>query len=159
MLLYLLGEVLDLFRGLQMDEGPEVGPPEFRFPLTRADQILEFHEQGLVGAAQTGVTRVRVIVATNGATEVEDGEGIELVARWGSYVDRYPHAHFAASIANYELLEAAPAEVPGLIDDGWALVDGCLSVPETPGCGFDVDAKIFEQALLTGEAWRVTTSG
>ena len=52
--------------------------------------------------------------------------------------------------------QAGPAEVPGLIDEGWALVDGCLVVPETPGSGFDVDPKIFEQALITGEAWRVT---
>ena len=60
---------------------------------------------------------------------------------------RYHHAHFAASTPNFSLLEAAPAQMPGLIEDGWELRQGKLTVPDTPGIGFDVDDKIFAQGV------------
>jgi L-alanine-DL-glutamate epimerase-like enolase superfamily enzyme len=64
---------------------------------------------------------------------------------WGSYIERYAHAHFAASIPNYALLEAAPAKLPGLVLDGWEMRHGKLLVPDTPGTGFDVEPDIFAQ--------------
>ena len=127
----------------------EFAPPPYFFDLI---------EQGWIDIAQQDFHIYGLTWWRDMAARVEACAGRCAPHTWGSYIDRYPHAHFAASIANYELLEAAPAEVPGLVDDGWALVDGCLIVPETPGCGFDVDAKIFEQALLTGDAWRVTAN-
>ncbi|MGY8822443.1 MAG: enolase C-terminal domain-like protein [Candidatus Latescibacterota bacterium] len=66
---------------------------------------------------------------------------------WGSYIERYHHAHFAASIPNYEMLEAAPAQMPGLIEDGWTLNDGKWVVPDTPGAGIAIEEKIFAQGL------------
>ena len=66
---------------------------------------------------------------------------------WGSYIERYHHAHFAASIPNYAMLEAAPAQMPGLIEDGWMLNDGKWTVPDTPGAGIAVEEKIFAQGM------------
>ena len=66
---------------------------------------------------------------------------------WGSYIERYAHAHFAASVPNYELLEAAPADMPGLVVDDWRFEDGCLLVPDSPGTGFDVESAIWKQGL------------
>ncbi len=125
----------------------EFAPPPYFFDLV---------EEGLIDVVQQDFHAYGLTWWRDMAARVEACAGRCAPHTWGSYIDRYPHAHFAASIANYELLEAGPAEVPGLIDEGWALVDGCLVVPETPGSGFDVDPKIFEQALITGEAWRVT---
>ena len=75
---------------------------------------------------------------------------------WGSYFERYPHAHFAASTPNYLLLEAAPISMPGVIDEGWALVDGHLTVPDTPGTGFDIEPQIFDQGLKAPAAYTLT---
>ena len=58
---------------------------------------------------------------------------------WGSIIDRYAHAHFAASVPHYCLLEAAPADMPGAVLDGWEMRDGKLIVPDSPGIGFDVE--------------------
>ena len=57
---------------------------------------------------------------------------------WGSIIERYAHAHFAASIPNFCLLEAAPADTQGVELDGWEFRDGHLIVPDTPGTGFDL---------------------
>ena len=66
---------------------------------------------------------------------------------WGSFVERYHHAHFAASVSNYSVLEAAPARMPGLIADAWEMRDGKLIVPDVPGCGFEVEQDVFEQGI------------
>jgi L-alanine-DL-glutamate epimerase-like enolase superfamily enzyme len=64
---------------------------------------------------------------------------------WGSYVERFPHAHFAASVPHYALLEAAPSVMPGVWSPGWEIREGCLCVPDTPGCGFEVDPELLER--------------
>lgn len=127
----------------------EFAPPPYFFDLV---------EEGLIDVVQQDFRACGLTWWRQTAARVEGVAGRCAPHTWGSYVERYPHAHFAASIANYELLEAAPAQVPGLIDDGWSLVDGCLVVPETAGSGFDVEPRIFEQALKTGDAWIVTAS-
>jgi L-alanine-DL-glutamate epimerase-like enolase superfamily enzyme len=45
------------------------------------------------------------------------------------------------------MLEAAPAQMPGLIEDGWMINDGKWTVPDTPGAGIAVEEKIFDQGM------------
>ena len=66
---------------------------------------------------------------------------------WGSHIERYHHAHFAASTPNYLLLESAPITLPGLVENGWQFTDSILHVPDTPGIGLDIDPKIYAQGL------------
>ncbi|MDE2886996.1 MAG: hypothetical protein OXR72_02210 [Gemmatimonadota bacterium] len=74
---------------------------------------------------------------------------------WGSVVERYAHAHFAASIPNYSLLEAAPAEMPGIALDGWRMEDGRLTVPDSPGAGFDVETDVLERGVTSEGGFRI----
>jgi len=66
---------------------------------------------------------------------------------WGSHFERYAHAHFAASVPNYALLEAAPSPLPGLVLHGWDLREGKLHVPDAPGIGVDVEPAAFEAGM------------
>ena len=74
---------------------------------------------------------------------------------WGSVVERYAHAHFAASIPNYSLLEAAPADMPGIALDGWRTRNGRLTVPDTPGAGFDVEPDVLERGVKSEGGFRI----
>ena len=74
---------------------------------------------------------------------------------WGSVVERYAHAHFAASIPNYSLLEAAPADMPGIGLDGWQMRNGRLTVPDTPGAGFDVEPDVLERGVKSEGGFRI----
>ena len=74
---------------------------------------------------------------------------------WGSIVERYTHAHFAASVANYALLEAVPAETPGLVLDCWEEQDGHLHVPDSPGIGLDLDPDVVEQGVRRPDGFRI----
>ncbi|MGA1198631.1 MAG: hypothetical protein ACO36I_19255, partial [Candidatus Latescibacterota bacterium] len=69
---------------------------------------------------------------------------------------RYAHAHFAASVPHYSLLEAAPVDMPGIVLDGWDLQDGCLIVPNTPGIGFDLEPEIIEKGVQADNGFRVS---
>ncbi len=66
---------------------------------------------------------------------------------WGSIIERYAHAHFAASVPNFCLLEAAPAETPGIVLDGWELRNGKLIVPDTLGTGFDLEPDFITRGV------------
>ena len=74
---------------------------------------------------------------------------------WGSVIERYAHAHFAASIPNFSLLEAAPADMPGIVLDGWRMRNGRLVVPETPGAGFDVEPDVLERGVKSAGGFRI----
>ncbi|MDA1143047.1 MAG: hypothetical protein O3B01_31185 [Planctomycetota bacterium] len=74
---------------------------------------------------------------------------------WGSFVEKFPHAHFAASVPHYSLLEACPAGMPGLITDAWKMENGKLIVPDEPGCGFDVDEELYQKGLQHKECFVV----
>jgi len=75
---------------------------------------------------------------------------------WGSIIERYAHAHFAASVPNYALLEAAPADTPGIVLDGWDQRDGKLIVPDTPGAGFDLEPTLIEEGVAQDGGYVVT---
>ena len=74
---------------------------------------------------------------------------------WGSIIERYAHAHFAASVPNFALQEAAPADTEGVVLDGWELRDGKLLVPDTPGTGFDLEPELIERGVRAADGYRV----
>ena len=74
---------------------------------------------------------------------------------WGSIIERYAHAHFAASVPNFAVQEAAPADTEGVLLDGWELRDGKLLVPDTPGTGFDLEPELIERGVRSGNGYRV----
>ena len=78
---------------------------------------------------------------------------------WGSIIERYTHAHFAASIPNYSLLEAAPADMPGIVLDGWEMRHGKLIVPDTPGSGFDLEPEVIEKGVREEDGFRISIDG
>ncbi len=71
-------------------------------------------------------------------------------------MERFHHAHFAASVPHYTLLEAAPVDMPGLILDGWEMREGKLIVPDTPGAGYDVEPDVIEKGVREERGYRVS---
>ena len=74
---------------------------------------------------------------------------------WGSIIERFAHAHFAASIPNFCLLEAAPADLRGVVLDGWEMKQGRLIVPDTPGTGFDLEPEVIEAGVRREDGYRI----
>jgi L-rhamnonate dehydratase len=123
----------------------EFAPPPYFFDLVEA---------GLIDVVQHDFRFLGLTWWHDRAARLERWGDIQCAPHtWGSYIERYHHAHFAASIPNYAMLEASPAYMPGLIDDDWKTEDGFLVVPETPGAGFDVESMVFERGLEDQEGF------
>jgi L-alanine-DL-glutamate epimerase-like enolase superfamily enzyme len=116
----------------------EFAPPPYFFSLV---------EEGLIDVVQHDFRFSSLTWWRQTAAELEQWKVLCAPHTWGSHVERYHHAHFAASTPNYCLLEAAPVHLPGLIEEGWTLIGGKLVVPDSPGAGFDVEPQIFAQGL------------
>lgn len=125
----------------------EFAPPPYFFDLV---------EDGWIDVAQQDFRARGLTWWRATAARLEQGPGRCAPHTWGSYVERFTHAHFAASTPNYELLEAAPAYMPGVVEDAWVLRDGRYEVPDEPGAGFDVEERIFADGLRDPDGFSVT---
>jgi L-rhamnonate dehydratase len=124
----------------------EFAPPPYFFDLVEKGWIdvvqHDFRAKGLTWWKET-------------ATRIAPWGALCAPHCWGSIIERYAHAHFAASISNYSLLEAAPADVSGIILDGWEMRDGKLVVPDTMGIGFDLEPELWEEGVRQECGFRV----
>ena len=124
----------------------EFSPPPYFFDLV---------EKGFIDVVQHDFRAMGLTWWRSTSARLEQWNALCAPHCWGSYIERFHHAHFAASIPNFCLLEAAPAAMPGLITDGWRLADSILHVPATPGAGLDIDPRIFAQGMEDREGFRV----
>lgn len=122
----------------------EFAPPPYFFDLV---------ESGLIDVVQHDFRFSGLTWWRETAARLEEWDVLCAPHTWGSYIERYHHAHFAASIPNYALLEAAPAQMPGYIEDGWSFLDGKLVVPDTPGAGIAIEERIFAQGVEDREGF------
>lgn len=125
----------------------EFAPPPYFFDLVQ-DGVIDVVQHDF---RMAGLTWWRATAARLEQWDVLCGPHT-----WGSYVERFHHAHFAAATPNYALLEAAPARLPGLIEEGWEMVDGFLVVPDSPGAGFDVEPGILAQGLQDRDGFSIS---
>jgi hypothetical protein len=53
------------------------------------------------------------------------------------------------------MAETDPISMPSVRTDGYALRDGMLQVPDSPGFGLEVDSSAFSEGEDGGQSWRV----
>ena len=118
--------------------------------------FFEMVEKGLIDVVQHDFRHKGLTWWRDTAAHLEEWDVLCAPHCWGSYIERYHHAHFAASTPNYCLLEAAPATMPGLIEDGWQLKNSVLHVPDTPGAGLAIEERIFAQGVADAEGFSLS---
>jgi L-alanine-DL-glutamate epimerase-like enolase superfamily enzyme len=127
-------------------DGESGGPPLNYFDLVENGWINvvqpDFHSRGLTWWRET-------------AAMIEPWGALCGPHTWGSVIERYCHAHFAASVPHYTVLEAAPVDMPGIVLGGWEMKDGCLIVPDTPGTGFDLESEVIEEGVRAEGGFRI----
>ena len=127
-------------------DGESGPPPPSFFAMVRAGDIdVVQHDFRAIGLSWWKATAARI----------EPWGALCAPHCWGSIIERYAHAHFAASVPNFALLEAAPADTEGLLLDGWEQRDGKLLVPDTPGTGFDLEPELIERGVRADDGYRV----
>ena len=66
---------------------------------------------------------------------------------YGRHIGNYAACHLAGAIARMAYVEWDETVTPGLAADGYAIRDGEVIVPQTPGFGLALDEEIFTQAV------------
>ena len=125
----------------------ESGPP----PPTFFDMV----EKGTINVVQQDFRRYGLTWWKSAAERIKPWGARCAPHCWGSAIERFTHAHFAASVPHFALLEAAPVDLPGIVSDGWEMEEGRLRVPDTPGAGFDLDPKVIETGVRAEDGFRV----
>lgn len=69
---------------------------------------------------------------------------------YGEAYGNYASCHLAPFISNFERVEWDAADVDGLDASGYAIVDGAVTVPDTPGFGLALDESVFARAVREG---------
>lgn len=66
---------------------------------------------------------------------------------YGRHIGNYAVCHLAAAVERFAFAEWDETETPGLMADGYAIQDGEVVVPDSPGFGLALDEEFFAQAV------------
>jgi L-rhamnonate dehydratase len=66
---------------------------------------------------------------------------------YGGHYGNYAACHLAGAIRNFAYVEWDEATTPGLDAFGYAIEDGRVAVPDSPGFGLGLDEAIFRRAV------------
>jgi L-rhamnonate dehydratase len=69
---------------------------------------------------------------------------------FGSHYGNYAACHLAGLVDHFAFVEWDEASTPGLDAPGYAIEEGCVRVPATPGFGLTLDDAIFQRAVESG---------
>jgi L-alanine-DL-glutamate epimerase-like enolase superfamily enzyme len=74
---------------------------------------------------------------------------------WASYLLNYYIPQFGLGCGRFAMGETDTMAMPGVITNGYELIDGMLHVPDTPGFGLELDRDVFAAAQRDEGAWVV----
>jgi L-alanine-DL-glutamate epimerase-like enolase superfamily enzyme len=66
---------------------------------------------------------------------------------YGTLFGNYASAHLGPALPNFLFVEWDEATTPGLDAPGYAVRDGQVTIPNTPGFGLELDEAIFRRAV------------
>ena len=66
---------------------------------------------------------------------------------YGRHIGNYAACHLAATLERFAFAEWDETETPGLMADGYAIEQGEVIVPDSPGFGLALDEGVFAQAV------------
>lgn len=69
---------------------------------------------------------------------------------YGGHVGNYTSGHLAAALRHFAMVEWDDAATLGLDASGYALEDGQVTLPDTPGFGLNLDESVYRQAVASG---------
>jgi L-rhamnonate dehydratase len=115
-----------------------------------APRLLDWAGEGLIDVVQYdiyahGITRW---LATGRRLEAYGARTAP--HHYGSAFGNYAACHLAAGLAHFAYVEWDEARVQGLEAPGYAIAQGMVSVPATPGFGLLLDDAVFAHAVAAG---------
>jgi L-rhamnonate dehydratase len=69
---------------------------------------------------------------------------------YGGHYGNFVSGHLAAAIHGFAYVEWDEAETPGIDTSGYAIAEGRVTIPATPGFGLELDEERFAHAVANG---------
>jgi L-alanine-DL-glutamate epimerase-like enolase superfamily enzyme len=115
-----------------------------------SSNLLNWAKDGLIDVVQYDIINPGLTRWLEIGRQVDSWQGISAPHGYGTLYGNYASCHLATAIDGFAFAEWDEAAAPGLITDGYAIVEGEVHVPDAPGFGLDLDEDIFARAVANG---------
>jgi D-galactarolactone cycloisomerase len=122
------------------------------------DALLAIARAGGLDVLQPDIRALGLSLQRKLARDLTGLPGLHLAPHcWGSYLGTFEMLQLARGIGNVMTCEVDPMTSDLFDDSDWVLRNGCISVPDRPGCGLVLREDVFLRKYLPA-AWRVGTT-
>ena len=119
-------------------------------------RFMEFLRSGLVDVVQWDMRGYTLTKWLDFMPVVSETGAITAPHNWNSHLGGFYITQFGRGCPYFSMGEIDSVEMPGVDSSGYRLVDGLMTVPDSPGFGLELDEDLFAQALREEGAWSVT---
>ena len=112
-----------------------------------APRLLDWAGEGLIDVVQYDIYAHGITRWLATGRQLEAGNTRTAPHHYGSAFGNYAACHLAAGLPHLAFVEWDEARVPGLEAPGYAIANGLVSVPATPGFGLLLDDTVFADAV------------
>lgn len=112
-------------------------------------RLLEWAREGLVDVVQYDIISPGISQWLAIGRELEPWGVVAAPHHYGTIVGNYVACHLAAALPTFGFAEWDEGAIDGVRADGYAIEDGTVVVPESPGFGLELEPDIFARAVAS----------
>jgi L-rhamnonate dehydratase len=112
--------------------------------------LLEWAREGIVDVIQYDIFGHGFSRWLETGRQLDEWGARSAPHHYGGHYGNYAACHLASAIRGFTYVEWDEATTPGLDASGYALHDGWVSVPDSPGFGLALDDQLFRRAVDAG---------
>lgn len=109
--------------------------------------LLDWAREGLINVVQYDIFSYGFTPWLALGKQLDEWSVRSAPHHYGAHYGNYASGHLAAAIRNFAMVEWDHVATPGLDAPGYAIQDGCVTVPNAPGFGLTLDEAVFQRAI------------
>jgi L-alanine-DL-glutamate epimerase-like enolase superfamily enzyme len=118
--------------------------------LAPHELLLDMVREGIVDVLQWDVLVPGLTRWLEVAPLIERWGRLASPHHYGTHLGNYHEAHLGLAVPSFGFVEWDEATTPGIVAPGYAVVEGHVRVPATPGFGLELDEDAFRRAVRAG---------
>jgi L-rhamnonate dehydratase len=111
------------------------------------DLLLDMVREGIVDILQWDILNPGLTRWLEIAPSIEEWGRICSPHHYGTFLGNYHLAHLGLSVPNFGFVEWDHATTPGVDTSGYAISEGLVTTPATPGFGLGLDEEVYARAV------------
>jgi L-alanine-DL-glutamate epimerase-like enolase superfamily enzyme len=112
--------------------------------------LLDMVREGIVDVLQWDILSPGLTRWLEIAPSIEAWGRLGSPHHYGTFLGNYHLSHLGLAMPNFGFVEWDDATTPGIATDGYAINEGLVTVPATPGFGLTLDDDAYSRAVKEG---------